>query len=78
MTASMVSKAADSSSEEKDTAGNVTYKDCGTHETDERTYYENEATFDGENQTLTRDYAFGQVSYITTYYVEDSLLLVFH
>lgn len=58
-------------SEEKDTAGNVTYKDCGTHETDERTYYENEATFDGENQTLTRDYAFGQVSYITTYYVED-------
>jgi hypothetical protein len=58
-------------SEEKDTAGNVTYKDCGTHETDERTYYENEAPFDGENQTLTRDYAFGQVSYITTYYVED-------
>lgn len=58
-------------SEEKDTAGNVTYKDCGTHETDERTYYEDEATFDGENQTLTRDYAFGQVSYITTYYVED-------
>ena len=58
-------------SEEKDTAGNVIYKDCGTHETDERTYYENEATFDGENQTLNRDYAFGQVSYITTYYVED-------
>ena len=46
-------------------------KDCGTHEADGRTYYEDEATFDGEKQTLTRDYAFGQVSYITTYYVED-------
>ena len=58
-------------SEEKDAAGNVACKDCGTYETDGRTYYENEATFDGEKKTLTLDYAFGQVSYITTYYVED-------
>lgn len=58
-------------SAEKDAAGNVTYKDCETHEADGQTYYENEATFDGEKQTLTRDYAFGQVSYITTYYAWD-------
>ena len=58
-------------SEEKDAAGNVACKDCGTYETDGRTYYENEATFDGEKMTLTLDYAFGQVSYITTYHVED-------
>ncbi len=58
-------------SEEKDSTGNVTYKDCGTHEADGQIYYEDEAAFDGEKQTLKRDYAFGQVSYITTYYVED-------
>ena len=37
-------------SEEKDVTGNVTYKDCGTHEADGRTYYEDEAVFDGENR----------------------------
>ncbi|NBI86785.1 hypothetical protein D3Z47_11405 [Lachnospiraceae bacterium] len=56
-------------SEDKDAAGNATYKDCGTNEADGRIYYEDEATFDGEKHTLTRDSAFGQVSYITTYYV---------
>lgn len=34
-------------------------------------YLEQEAVFDGSKLTLNRDYAFGQVSYITTYYVED-------
>ena len=36
-----------------------------------QTYLEQEAVFDGSELTLSRDYAFGQVSYITTYYVED-------
>lgn len=58
-------------SEEKDAAGNVTYKDCETLEADGQIYYEDEAIFDGEKQTLTQDYAFGQVSYITTYYAWD-------
>ena len=58
-------------SEEKDSAGNTVYVDCGIYETDGKTYYENEAAFDGEKRTLTRDYAFGQVSYTTSYYAED-------
>ena len=36
-----------------------------------QTYLEREAVFDGSELTLNRDYAFGQVSYITTYYVAD-------
>lgn len=56
---------------EKDSAGNMVYKDCETYEADGKIYYENEAAFDGEKKTLTLDYAFGQVSYTTTYYVKD-------
>ena len=58
-------------SEEKDSDGNTIYKDCEIYEADGKTYYENEAAFDGEKRTLTRDYAFGQVSYTTSYYAED-------
>lgn len=58
-------------SEEKDSAGNTIYKDCGIYEADEKTYYENEAAFDGGKLTLTQDFAYGQVSYTTTYHVED-------
>lgn len=58
-------------SEEKDGDGNTIYKDCEIYEADGKTYYENEAAFDGEKRTLTRDYAFGQVSYTTSYYAED-------
>ena len=58
-------------SEEKDGDGNTIYKDCGIYEADGKTYYENEAAFDGEKRSLTRDYAFGQVSYTTSYYAED-------
>lgn len=58
-------------SEEKDSAGNMVYKDCETYEADGKTCYENEAAFDGEKKTLALDYAFGQVSYTTTYYAED-------
>lgn len=56
---------------ETDSEGNVTYKDCETSEFDGHTYLESEAAFDGSKLTLRRDYAFGQVSYITTYHVED-------
>ena len=56
---------------EKDSAGNMVYKDCEIYEADGKIYYENEAAFDGEKKTLTLDYAFGQVSYTTTYYVKD-------
>lgn len=57
--------------EETDSEGNVTYKDCETSEFDGQTYLEREAVFDGSKRTFRRDYAFGQVSYITTYHVED-------
>lgn len=57
--------------EETDSEGNVTYKDCETSEFDGQTYLEREAVFDGSKRTFRRDYAFGQVSYITNYYVED-------
>ena len=57
--------------EERDSEGNVTYKDCETSEFDGQTYLEREAVFDGSKRTFRRDYAFGQVSYITTYHVED-------
>lgn len=57
--------------EETDNEGNVTYKDCETSEFDGQTYLEREAVFDGSKRTFRRDYAFGQVSYITTYHVED-------
>ena len=57
--------------EETDSEGNVTYKDCETSEFDGQTYLEREAVFDGSKRTLRRDYAFGQVSYITTYHIED-------
>ena len=43
-------------------------------ERDQKEYFptlEREAVFDGSELTLSRDYAFGQVSYITSYYVED-------
>ncbi len=56
---------------EKDSLGNVSYKESACYEDDGRIYYEAEADFDGEKQTLTRNLAFGQVSYITTYHVED-------
>ena len=57
--------------EETDSEGNVTYNDCETSEFDGQTYLEREAVFDGSKRTFRRDYAFGQVSYITTYHVED-------
>ena len=57
--------------EETDSDGNVTYKDCETSEFDGQTYLEREAVFDGSKRTFRRYYAFGQVSYITTYHIED-------
>ena len=57
--------------EETDSDGNVTYKDCETSEFDGQTYLEREAVFDGSKRTFRREYAFGQVSYITSYHVED-------
>ena len=56
---------------ETDSAGNVTYRDSPTFEGDGRIYYEREAVFDGSKQALTRNYAFGQISYTTTYHVEE-------
>ncbi len=56
---------------ETDSEGKITYKECESYEMDGQTYLEQEAVFDGSGLTLSRDYAFGQVSYITTYYVED-------
>ena len=58
-------------SEEKDSAGNVTYQDCEIYEENGNTYYEEEAAFDGNERALTRNYVFGQVSYTTTYYTDD-------
>ena len=58
-------------SEEKDISGNVTYQECETFEANGKIYFENEAAFDGNERALMRDYAFGQVSYITTYHAED-------
>lgn len=58
-------------SEETDRDGNISYKDCESCEMNGQTYLEREAVFDGSELTLNRDYAFGQVSYITSYYVED-------
>ncbi len=58
-------------SEETDGNGKISYKDCESCEMNGQTYLEREAVFDGSELTLNRDYAFGQVSYITTYYVED-------
>lgn len=57
--------------EEKDGMGNVSYQDCATYEAGGHVYYESTASFDGGKQTLTQEYAFGQVSYTTAYYVED-------
>ncbi len=57
--------------EETDSEGKITYKDGESCEMNGQTYLEQEAVFDGSELTLSRDYAFGQVSYITTYYVED-------
>ena len=54
--------------EETDSEGNVTYKDCETSVIDGQTYLEREAVFDGSKRTLSQDYAFGQVYYITNYY----------
>lgn len=58
-------------SEEKDSMGNVSYQDCAIYEDDGGACYESEAAFDGEKLTLTQEYAFGQVSYTTAYYIED-------
>lgn len=57
--------------EETDSEGKITYKDCESCEMNGQTYLEQEAVFDGNELTLSRDYAYGQVSYITSYYVED-------
>lgn len=57
--------------EETDSEGKITYKDCESCEMNGQIYLEQEAVFDGSKLTLSRDYAFGQVSYITSYYVED-------
>lgn len=54
-----------------DSKGKITYKDCESCEMNGQIYLEQEAFFDGSELTLSRDYAFGQVSYLTSYYVED-------
>lgn len=56
---------------ETDSEGKTTYKDCESCEMNGQTYLEQEAVFDGNELTLSRDYAYGQFSYITSYYVED-------
>lgn len=56
---------------ETDNTGNVTYKNCETYDIDGQTYMEREAVFDGCELTLSQYYAYGQVSYLTTYYVID-------
>lgn len=58
-------------SEKRDDAGNITYQDCEIYEENGKIYYENEATFNGSELTLIREYGFGQVSYITEYHAED-------
>lgn len=57
--------------EETDCEGKITYRDCESCEMNGQTYLEQEAVFDGNELTLSRDYAYGQVSYITSYCVED-------
>ena len=57
--------------EERDADGNIVYQDCETRDTHGQIWYEDEATFNGKEQTLTLDYAYGQISYITTYHAED-------
>ena len=57
--------------EETDSEGKITYKDCESCEMNGQIYLEQEAVFDGSKLTFSRDYAFGQVSYITSYYIED-------
>ena len=54
-----------------DSEGNVSYQDCRSCEVDGRIWFEMEAAFDGGKQTLTQEYAFGQVSYTTAYLAED-------
>ena len=58
-------------SEEKDSMGNVSYQDCASYKAGGQIYYESAAAFDGGKQTLTQEYAFGQVSYTTAYLAED-------
>lgn len=57
--------------DETDSEGKITYKDCESCEMNGQTYLEQEAVLDGSELTLSRDYAYGQVSYITSYYVEN-------
>ena len=57
--------------ESTDADGNIVYQDCETSDENGQIWYENEATFNGKEQTLMLDYAYGQVSYITTYHAED-------
>lgn len=57
--------------EKTDSEGKITYKDCESCEMNGQTYLEQEAVFDGSELTLSRDYAYGQISYITSYYVKD-------
>lgn len=57
--------------ESTDADGNIVYQDCETCDENGQIWYENEATFNGKEQTLMLDYAYGQVSYITTYHAED-------
>ena len=57
--------------EEMDSEGKITYKDCESCEINGLIYPEQEAVFDGSKLTFCQDYAFGQVSYITSYYIED-------
>ena len=56
---------------ETDSEGKITYKDCESCEMNGQIYPEQEAVFDGSKLTFSRDYAFGQVSYLTSYYIED-------
>lgn len=54
-----------------DCEGKETYSDCETHDMDGQNYLEQEAVFDGSELTLRQDYAYGQVSYLTTYHIMD-------
>ena len=57
--------------EDTDSEGKITYEDCESCEMNGQIYLEQESVFDGSELTFSRDYAFGQVSYLTSYYVED-------
>ena len=57
--------------EDTDSEGKITYEDCESCEMNGQIYLEQEAVFDGSELTFSRDYAFGQVSYLTSYYIED-------